>query len=214
MNGAPAPVALGADDIERIMELETAVFDVSIRADRSTILHRFSLGHGMSGAETNPTGRLAGATAFSGANLGGPGFERLPATFKEYSTQPVPGDAKTLCIYSLGVAPSARGISSSRALINSAFEYGRRHGLRDVVADGPLPSLVGTDQIRPRPGVRSMIERYVETGELPVQEAFLQDPVLALYFRLTGCRFVKLLADFLPEDTASEGWRVLLHRDL
>lgn len=213
MNGALALAALRADDIERIMELETTVFDVSMRAERSTILHRFSLGHVMSGAE-DATGRLVGAIGFSAANLGGPGFEGLPATFKEYSTQPVPGAAGTLCIYSLGVVPAARGISSPRLLIDSAFEYGRRHGLRDVVADGPLPSLAGSDQVRPRPGVRWMIERYVETGEFPEQKAFLQDPVLALYFRLTRCRFVKLLPDFLPEDTASGGWRVLLHRDL
>ncbi|MDQ6798713.1 MAG: hypothetical protein M3011_11990 [Actinomycetota bacterium] len=213
MTGAVALVELGPDDIDRIMELETAVFDVSIRADRSTVLHRFSLGHGMSGAE-DATGRLVGAIGFSPANLGGPDFERLPATFKEYSTQAVPGDAGTLCIYTLGVAPTARGISSPRPLINAAFEYGRRAGLRDVVADGPLPSLAGSDQVRPRSGVRSMIDRYLETGELPGQKAFLQDPVLALYSRLTGCRFVKLLPEFLPEDTASAGWRVLLHRDL
>lgn len=212
MNGALALVALGADDIERVMEFERTVFDASIRAHRSTILDRFSLGHWMAGVE-DATGRLVGTIGFSAANLG-PGFERLPASFEEYSTQPVPDDAATLCIYSLGVARAARGISSARLLIDSAFEHGRRHGLRDVVADGPLPSLAGNDQVRPRPGVRSMIERYRKTGEFPEQKAFLQDPVLNLYFRLTGCRFVKLLPDFLPDDTASAGWRVLLHRDL
>ena len=33
-----------------------------------------------------------------------------------------------------------------------------------------------------------------------------------MYRRLTGCRFYKLLPDFIPEDTASGGWRVLLYR--
>ncbi len=212
MNVALGLVALGVEDIERIMELETTVFDVSIQAERSTILHRFSLGHRMLGAE-NEAGGLVGAIAFSAANVG-PHFARLPATFNEYSTQPVPDDAETLCIYSFGIAPVARGTNCPRLLISSAFEDGRRQGLRDVVADGPLPSLAGNDQVRPRPGVRLAIERYLETGEFPEQEALLQDPVLALYRRLTGCRFVKLLPDFLPDDTASAGWRVLLHRDL
>lgn len=213
MNAALAIVALGPGDIERIMELETAAFDVSIRAERSTVLHRFALGHRMLGAEDG-AGRIVGSIGFSAINVGGPDFDALPATFKEYSTQPVPDDAETLCLYSFGVAPAARGMSCARLLINSALDDGRGQGLRDVVADGPLPSLAGSDQVRPRPGVRSMIERYVETGQLPEQEAFLQDPVLALYRRLTGCRFVKLLPDFLPQDTASAAWRVLLHRHL
>lgn len=213
MNAALALVPLGAGDIERIMELEITVFDAGIQAKPSTMLRRFSLGHGMLGAE-DEAGRLFGAIGFSAANLGGPAFEGMPATFEEYSTQPVPADAGTLCIYSLGIAPAARGMTCARLLVNSAFEHGRREGLRDAVADGPLPSLAGSDQVRPRPGVKAMIDRYLETGELPPQEAFLQDPVLALYRRLTGCRFVKLLPDFLPEDTASAGWRVLLHRAL
>lgn len=213
MSPALGVVALGADQIDLIMELENTAFDVTIRAERSTILHRFSLGHGMLGAEDD-AGQLVGTIGFSATNARGPDFERLPASFKEYSTEPVPGDAETLCIYSFGIAPAARGMGCARLLINSAFDDGRARGLRDVIADGPLPSLAGNEQVRPRPGVRSMIERYLETGEFPEQHAFLQDPVLALYRRLTGCRFVKLLPDFLPDDTASEGWRVLLHRDL
>jgi len=213
VNGALAIVPLGAGDIERIMELETTAFDVSIQAERSTILHRFDLGHRMLGAEDG-AGRIVGSIGFSAIRVKGPDFKALPATFKEYSRQPVPEDAETLCLYSFGIAPAARGISCARLIINAALEDGRRQGLRDVVADGPLPSLAGSDQVRPRPGVRSMIERYLETGQFPEQDAFLQDPVLALYRRLTGCRFVKLLPDFLPEDTASAGWRVLLHRHL
>lgn len=213
MNEALAIVPLGAGDIERIMELETTAFDVSIQADRSTILHRFDLGHRMFGAEDG-AGRIVGSIGFSAMNLKGAEFDALPATFKEYSTQPVPDDAETLCLYSFGIAPAARGMSCAQLLIDAAVEDGRRQGLRDGVADGPLPSLAGSDQVRPRPRVRSMIERYLDTGQFPEQDAFLQDPVLALYHRLTGCRFVKLLPDFLPEDTASAGWRVLLHRQL
>lgn len=213
MSGALAIVPLGAGDIERIMELETTAFDVSIQAERSTILHRFDLGHRMLGAEDGG-GRIVGSIGFSAMNVKGPDFEALPATHKEYSTQPVPDDAETLCIYSFGIAPAARGVRCARLLLSSALEDGRRQGLRDVVGDGSLPSLAGSDQVRPRPGVRSMIERYLETGQFPEQEAFLQDPVLALYRRLTGCRFVKLLPGFLPEDAASAGWRVLLHRQL
>lgn len=82
-------VALGTDDIDRIMELENAAFDASIRAERSTILHRFCLGHRMLGAEDD-AGRLVGTIGFSATNARGPDFERLPASFKESRPSPSP----------------------------------------------------------------------------------------------------------------------------
>jgi len=62
--------------------------------------------------------------------------------------------------------------------------------------------------------VRIMIERYLQSGEFPPQEEFLNDPVLALYHRLSGCRFLRLLSNYFPQDKASGGWHVLLYKEL
>ncbi|MDQ6928493.1 MAG: GNAT family N-acetyltransferase [Actinomycetota bacterium] len=203
---------LGATDIDRIMDLEQQAFEPSMQADRKTVLQRFSLGHHMVGAPHDD--RLVGSIAFSAARLGDDPVVGLPSTFKEYSCQPVPPDPDTLCIYSLGIEPSARGLGVTRTLIHAAFAWGRAQRLPRVIADGPLPSLAGNEQVAPRPATRRMIDRYVATGEMPADDELLQDPVLNLYRRLTGCRFKALLRDFIPADTASEGWRVLLYLDL
>lgn len=205
-------VNLGPRDIDRIMELEQAAFDTTIRARPETVLKRMSMGHQLLGAKIDD--QLVGAIGFSTTTLGPDDFSGVPTTFKEYSTQTVPAGADTVCIYSLGIVPKARSLSCARLLIDSAFDYGRVHGMARVIADGPLPSFAGNEQVRPRPEVRRMIERYLATGEFPSRSDFLKDPVLALYARLTGCDFVRLIEGFLPEDLASGGWRVLLHRRL
>lgn len=202
---------MGPEDLDVIMALERTAFEPSIQADTATILARFALGHRMLGAFDGED--LVGAIGFSSIELGGD-FDRVPGLFKAYSTQPVPPNPDTVCIYSLGIVPSARGLRRARLLIDSAFNFGRSKGLQGVLADGPIPSFAGNDQVRVRPEVRRTIERYLATGEFPPDDDLLKDPVLALYRRLTGCRFVRLLAGFLPEDEASGGWRVLLHRDL
>lgn len=214
MSDTPAAaeiLPLGPSDIDRIMELEENAFEPPMRASRDTVVERFSLGHRMLGVGAGE--RLVGTIGFSAARLG-EGLAALPPSFREYSRQPVPSNPDTLCIYSLGIEPSARGLSLARTLIHAAFDWGRDEELPRVIADGPLPSLAGNEQVAPRPAVRRMIDTYLTTGELPADEDFLQDPVLSLYRRLTGCRFSALLPNFIPEDAASEGWRVLLYLDL
>lgn len=205
-------VTLGPQDIDRVMELERDAFDATIQARPETVLRRMEMGHQLLGAEIDD--RLVGAIGFSTTTLGPEDFSGIPTTFKEYSTQSVPAGADTVCIYSLGIVPRARSLSCARLLIDSAFDHGRVHGMARVVADGPMPSFAGNEQVRPRPEVRAMVERYLATGEFPSRSDFLKDPVLALYARLTGCDFVRLIEGFLPEDEASGGWRVLLHRRL
>ncbi len=202
---------LGPADIDRIMELERTAFEPSIQAHRDTVLERFSLGHRMLGAIGDE--HLAGTIAFSAARFG-EGLEALPATFRDFSRQPMPSSPDALCIYSLGIEPSARGLSVARSLIHAAVDWGRQERLPRGVADGPLPSLAGNEQVAARPGVRRMIDGYLATGRMPADEELLQDPVLSLYRRLTGCEFKALLREFIPEDAASEGWRVLLYLDL
>lgn len=200
---------VGAADIDAVMELEAVAFTPQMQAGRDKVLRRFAMGHHMLGAFHQ--GRLVGSIAFSFMRFSPDAVDRLPRTFAAYSTQPVPEDADTLCIYSLGVVASARGLACTPPLIRASLDMARAQGLRAGTADGPLPSLNGNDQVRPKPAVRRLVDDFVRTGIMPPQEDFLQDPVLALYARLTGCHVIALLPDFIPEDTASGGWRALLY---
>ncbi len=209
-------VAVGPADIDRIMELEVKAFDPELQASRETVLARFALGHHMLVARLDPGegGRLVGQISFSFIRFSPDDPSGYPATFKEHSRQPVLPDANAVCLYSLGVDPSARQVVLFRDLVESAFEWGGAAGLTHAVADGQLPSFNGNDQVKARPDTRRMIERFLDTGVMPADEEFLHDPALAMYRRLTGCRFLKLFPGFIPEVTASGGWRVLLYRPL
>ena len=205
-------VTLGVEDIQRIMELETKAFEPAMQASEETVLERFSRGHSMIAVADRQ--RLVGAIAFSRIRFSPHDLSGFPTTFKAYSTQPTADDADTLCLYSLGVEPAGRVVATTRLLVHTALGVGRLDGMVKAVADGPLPSFAGNAQVERRPAVGQMLERYMETGEMPAQHDFLQDPVLALYHRLTNCQFLALFPNFLPEDTASGGWRVLLYREL
>ncbi len=205
-------VAVGPADIERIMDLEAKAFDPELQASRETILRRFGLGHRMLGADAGD--RLVGQISFSSIRFSPDDPSAYPSTFKAHSSQPVPPDANTICLYSLGVDPTARQVVLFRDLLESALAWGRSEGLVHAVADGQLPSFNGNDQVKARPEIRTMVERFLETGRMPADEEILHDPALAMYRRLTGCTFLTMLPDFIPEDTASGGWRVLLYRVL
>lgn len=155
-----------------------------------------------------------GALAYSYVRFDPQDREGFPRTFKAYSMQPTPADYDTAALYSLGIEPAYRGLACVHVLLDAVTERARRDRCVHGIADGHLPSLVGNDQVRPNPAIRAMIDRYAQTSQFPAQEEFLQDPMLALYHVLTQCRFLWLLPNFLPEDQASEGWRVLLYRKL
>jgi len=212
----PAPrfeiVAMGPEKIDAIMELEAVAFDPAIQASREKVERRFALGHQMLGAVHD--GRLVGTIAFSATEFSPDALDDIPRTFDAYSTQPVPADANTLCLYSIGVLQDSRGLACTPPLIRAALDAGRSQGLVAGTADGPLPSLNGNDQVRAKPEIRRLVENFVATGAMPPAGEFLHDPVIALYTRLTGCRVLALLPDFIPEDTASGGWRALLYVDL
>jgi len=205
-------VPLGTQDIDLIMDVERRAFESAMQADEHTVLRRLALGHSVLGIR-GPDGHLLGTIGYSSLHLGDT-CDGLPPRFKEYSLQVVPPDPDTYCIYSLGVAPEARNLACSRLLLGTVFADGRRRGFRRVIGDGSIPSLRGNDQVAPRPEIREMIDRYQRTGRFPEQHEFLRDPLLAFYQRIVHCRFVKLMPDFLPEDAASEGWRVLLESTL
>jgi hypothetical protein len=205
-------VRLGPDNIDRIMDVGRRAFATALQARRETVLRRFALGHFILGAEKED--RLVSTIAFSYIRFAPEARADFPRTFKAYSTQPTPRDYNTVVIYSLGIEPDSRELACIRLLIHAVLEAARKAGCTHAVADGMIPSFAGDERTRPNPEVRALIEAYAQTARFPAQEEFLKDPALALFHLLTGCQFLWLLPDFLPADTASGGWRVLLYRNL
>ena len=124
-------VAAGPADIGPIMDLEVKAFDPELRASRETVLKRFALGHHMLVARlTDPDegGRLVGQIGFSFIRFSPDDPSAYPTTFKAHSSQPVPPDANTVCLYSLGVDPTARQVVLFRDLLESALVLGPAGG--------------------------------------------------------------------------------------
>jgi hypothetical protein len=46
-------------------------------------------------------------------------------------------------------------------------------------------------------------------GLFPEERKLMLDPALRLFSRLMNCRFIAIVPDFLPADTASGGFRVM-----
>ena len=116
--------------------------------------------------------------------------------------------------YNLEVDPSARGRRHAARLIFEAFEQAAREGCVQGVANCRAPSFAGSsgfaqERVRANPRFRRAVESALRTGRLPTARELALDPTLALYQRLSGCRFVGILRDFAPADTASGGMRFL-----
>lgn len=204
-------VQLTRDDLDEMMALERDAFAAPIRASAATYLHRFDLGHIVLGYRSD---RLDGIISFS-YGLFDPGDpSSLPDNFADWSNQPVPSGFDTAFIYNLGLRPMARGTGILPRLIAGALGRAGRDGCIQVVAEGPVPSYAGNDHIRANPLIRAALDHHAAGGEPPPQALMFRDPHLALYRRMADCSIIRILPDFLPEDVASGGFRVMLFRKL
>jgi hypothetical protein len=91
-------------------------------------------------------------------------------------------------------------------------------GARRLVADGRCPSYAGSlgppDRVEADDEFRRAIDTWRVSGIKPDDRTLVRDPVLRFYRRLLGCEFLYLIPDFIPQDIASGGHRVIFTAEL
>lgn len=208
---------LGPRDVDRIVAIERASFAPALQADRDVVLERFDLGHTMIGARDSD--RLVGLISFSYARFSPQDFDGFPKTFRKFSMQPIPNDYNAVFIYNLEINRAKRGRGHARLLLCEALDQAKAAGCKYAVGDGRISSYQGADRcvqehVRRKTRLNEGIDRYLNGGRFPTTEEFLADPTLALYHRLTGCEFLWILPNFIPEDRAAGGCRVIVFGEL
>lgn len=199
-------------DLDEMVALEARAFAAEIRATREKYALRFARGHTAIGLRRD--GKLVGIASFRAATYSVDAPHGFPRTFEQFSNAwHVPG-GRAMAFYNLGLDRDQRNLKHLRWLLRGAFGRARELGCEVMFADGPLMSLTGNEQIAPAAELQRAISRFANEGVFPNDTEFLRDPILATYHRLTGCRFLWLLPDFIPEDSASAGWRVILYLEL
>lgn len=209
--------ALGPPDLPAIIALERASWATGLQADARLIEQRFALGHQMVGAWAD--GHLRAMTSFSYTWFDPRHPETLPRTFVEFSSRPVPARFNTAFGYNLNVHPAERGGRLVRRLLQAALGHASAAGCAYLVGDGRCPSYNGShdppaDDVAPNPEFRQAIDEFMRTGVFPEERKLLLDPTLRLFSRLMHCRFIAIIPDFLPADTASGGFQVMYLRDM
>lgn len=143
----------------------------------------------------------------------------FPETFSAFADTPASSPVRSLYVYSLGVHPEWRGGATVHQVIQAVVDEGRRLGARRLVGDGRCPSYCGAaadgpDKVIAQPVFRAAIDAWDRNGLRPSDEVLMLDPVLRFYHRTLGCRFLHLAPNFLPDDHASGGYRVIFEMDL
>lgn len=208
----PRAVELGPDDARRIVALEERCFIPSLRASEATVLRRFELGHTMLGVKAGD--ELRALVSFSYGRFDPTDPKAFPGSLEELCLQEVPDDYDTVFVYNLEVHPGERGGRIAGVLVRETLDRAERDGCTYGVANCRIPSYAGAEGIGRRPAFTAAIDRYLEGGEFPDQREFTRDPTLALYRRLTGCRFLWILPGYVPTDRASGGHRVIAYGPL
>jgi len=208
---------LRPSEVGGLAELERASWPRSLQASADKIRHRLGLGHDCIVAEVGNTLTCAACYVLTSQSP----FEEtaFPTDFASFSSLPRTEPVMSSYAYSLCVRPEWRGHPTVFRVLDRLLEASRAAGARYLVADGRCPSFNGVaeqgpDRVARNPDFRSSIVRWQETGIRPSDQALIADPVLRFYKRYLRCRFLHLAPDFIPEDLASGGFRVIFAVDL
>lgn len=208
---------LDRGDADQIIAMERRAFVPPMQIGEATLMHRFDLGHTMIGLREQR--RLVAMISFSLARFSPDDFEAFPKNFRAFSTQPVPINPNAMFVYNLEVASKSRGRGIVYLLFREAFTLGRKLGCTYAVGDGRISAYQGSGQhqqenVDAKPELKRAIDRYLLGGQFPSQQEFLLDPTLALYHRLTDCKFLWIIPNFASEDVATGGIRVIVYGEL
>ena len=207
-------VELGPRDADEIVALEQRSFIPALQAKKETVLKRFGLGHHMLGLRDAE--HLIGMISFSYGNFDPRAFAGFPKTLEELCLQVVPEQYNAAYVYNLEVEPSRRGGTHAKALIWAALRRAEQEGCTAAVANCRVPSYRGStefnqEHVPPSKELRRVIDAYLNGGRFPAQQEFLLDPLLALYHRITGCTFLRILPYFAPADDGADPLRVIAY---
>jgi len=205
------------DDIPAILELENACWLPEIRASEETLRTRFAMGHISMGVFVD--NYLVGLTSFSYTRFNPDEPSGLPETFKELSSRPRHCDHNAAYVYNLNIHPDYRGESLTRKLIWAGIEQLREDNCVYMLGAGRCPSYDGSlgadiETIQPSQAFRKAIDNSMRSGILPATKELIVDPVLRFYRRTLGCKFLRVVPDFLPGDTPSGNFGVIFYKTL
>ena len=200
----------------QLAALETAAWPGPLQASQDRIMRRMELGHRVMVAEND--GKFIAATCYI-PTANNP-FDRcsFPKTFGLFSSLPRSEPVRSVYVYNLCVHPDQRGGSVVRQVIETGIHDAATIGARFVVADGRCPSYAGStewpDTVGADSQFREAIDKWHSTGVRPSDAELIRDPVLRFYKRILSCDFLYLMPNFLPEDAAAGGFRVIFVKDL
>ncbi len=208
---------MGVEDIPEILELENVCWLPEIRANEATLRARFEMGHISMGMLVNE--KLVGMTSFSYTHFSPDDPDGLPGTFREFSSRPLHDDYNTAFVYTLNIHPDYRGDTLTRELIWTGIDRLREDNCVYMLGAGRCPSYngnqgAGIETIQPSPEFRKTIDNSMRTGKLPATRDLIIDPVLRFYRRTLGCKFLRVVPEFLPGDTPSGNFGVIFYKTL
>ena len=209
--------SMGVEDIPEILELENICWLPEIRASEATLRARFEMGHISMGMFVND--KLVGLSSFSYTRFSPDDPGGLPATFQEFSTRPKHKNHNTAFVYNLNIHPDHRGDTLTRELIWAGIDRLREDNCIYMLGVGRCPSYngsqdAGIEGIQASPEFRKTIDNATHTGRLPATRELIVDPVLRFYRRTLGCKFLRVVPEFLPGDTPSGNFGVIFYKTL
>lgn len=211
--GEPRTVDLGIGDIERIIELERRSFIPPLQVTAEKLRKRFALGHTMVGVEYQ--GDLTCMLSFAYGHFDPDHFATFPQSLDDICMLPRTEQFNAAYTYNLEVDPRYRGLRHYVLLAQRAAPRMLHDGCTYVVGNLRAPSYAGSrpnykqERVPFRPEFRAAIDRFLTEGTFPAQGEFLNDPLLAFYYRITGCRFHWIMPHVAPDDHATGGHRVI-----
>lgn len=207
---------LTRDDISLISGLEQACWPTELQATHAILQKRFSSGHIMLGAWVD--GQLVGLIAYRRTWFDPDEAQSFPKTFNEFASGDNRGPFNAVFGYNMSIHPRLRGSRVIHLLLREAIAKVRADGCHYIVGDGRCPSYNGSEtgekSIRKSEVFHAAVDRHMSGGAFPTLKEFLADPALRFFYRTMHCRFLWVLPDFFPGDSASGGYRVIYCVDL
>lgn len=207
----------GTVGLKLLVELENNSWVPELQASRDTILKRLELGHIMLCVPDSERRKIIGKICFLYNNFDPEKSYKFPKKFSEFSSMPKLNFFNAAFVYDLDIEHNYRdGGKLARFLVHEAIKRAKKDGCKYIVGDGRCPSYNGSkiEGLKQNICFKRAIDEYIEKEIFPQQKDFLLDPTLAFYHRVTGCKFLWIIPDFIPEDKASGGIRVILYKEI